>query len=57
MDKNCVAKRNEGRELGEMFYQQQQELHRQHQVRISEAQMQQSYYSLGVVPQGTHFFF
>ena len=46
--------RAQGRNHGEMLYQYQQQQYHLHQERISEAQMQQAYYSLSVAPQDTH---
>ena len=43
-----------GRSHGELLYQYQQQQYQLHQERISEAQMQQAYYSLSVAPQDTY---
>jgi hypothetical protein len=46
--------RAQGRSHGEMLYQYQQQQYHLHQERISEAQMQQAYYSLSVASQDVH---
>ena len=51
---NTEESRAQGRSHGEMLYQYQQQQYHLHQERISEAQMQQAYFSLSVAPQDTH---
>lgn len=48
---NSEANRASGRSHGEILYQYQQQQYHLHQERISEAQMQQAYYSLSVASQ------
>jgi hypothetical protein len=51
---NTEESRAQGRSHGEMLYQYQQQQYHLHQERISEAQLQQAYFSLSVAPQDTH---